>query len=267
MSTETNLRFEELESVESTQDFVFEHLAPSAGKTREWLLVIADRQSRGRGTRSREWAQAGGPEDRLILSLGTAFKIPKEPWPIQGISLVAGECLWNALETAGIAMEKLFLKWPNDLMVDSGKGPWKKAGGILCEYKKDRLVIGIGLNLKTAPPEINTATSLQHFLPLKVPSDFRSRLARFFYQEFQAAFESWSQDPALYMKKLSDRLNAGSMKPLRDSPVEWKPEGRKGQVWGVDAEGLLCIRLADPDSREIHVRSSDEVSFFQFLSA
>jgi len=52
------------------------------------------------------------------------------------------------------------LKWPNDLYLNH-----KKCAGILVEKVKDKLLIGIGLNLSTTdfPPEIESkATSLAH---------------------------------------------------------------------------------------------------------
>ena len=48
------------------------------------------------------------------------------------------------------------IKWPNDIYLEN-----KKLAGILCEYVKGHLLIGVGMNVKNEIPEY--ATRLQGF--------------------------------------------------------------------------------------------------------
>jgi BirA family biotin operon repressor/biotin-[acetyl-CoA-carboxylase] ligase len=69
---------------------------------------------------------------------------PGDPAP-QSLSLVAGLAL---IETVDLAEpgQPLMLKWPNDLLLNG-----KKLSGILLERSADRIVIGFGVNLASAP--------------------------------------------------------------------------------------------------------------------
>lgn len=102
----------------------------------------ADWQTAGRGSRGREWLSEQG---NLFLSV---LLRPFDPAVDAGLwALLAGVAVAQALDQPGIA-----LKWPNDILQNG-----KKIGGILIETQVgpsgllDWLVIGIGLNLRTAP--------------------------------------------------------------------------------------------------------------------
>src|SRR3546814_20603244 len=62
-----------------------------------------------------------------------------------GLSLVAGVALAKAVATLAPNVEAR-LKWPNDLLIDG-----VKCTGILLERAGDSIVIGMGVNMVTAP--------------------------------------------------------------------------------------------------------------------
>jgi len=103
-------------------------------------LLVAERQSAGRGRLGRDWWSA--PGDSLTFSLAW----PCEGWPLEGLSLAVGVALASAIEPEGV---RLRLKWPNDLWLDG-----RKLGGVLIETAASAggapraVVIGIGLNLR-----------------------------------------------------------------------------------------------------------------------
>jgi BirA family biotin operon repressor/biotin-[acetyl-CoA-carboxylase] ligase len=66
--------------------------------------------------------------------------------PPQIVSLAAGLALIEAIDAA-LPAQPVILKWPNDLMLLG-----KKLAGILLERSGDRVVVGFGVNLATAPP-------------------------------------------------------------------------------------------------------------------
>jgi BirA family transcriptional regulator, biotin operon repressor / biotin---[acetyl-CoA-carboxylase] ligase len=62
------------------------------------------------------------------------------------LSLAAGLALVEAIDVAA-PTQALMLKWPNDVMLLG-----KKLAGILLERSGDRIAVGFGVNLASAPP-------------------------------------------------------------------------------------------------------------------
>ncbi|MBP6070573.1 MAG: biotin--[acetyl-CoA-carboxylase] ligase [Candidatus Accumulibacter sp.] len=108
------------------------------------LLLVADRQTAGRGRRGRSWLSS--PETGLTFSVLWRFagKVSR----LAGLSLAVGIAVARALEGSGV--RGVGLKWPNDILLEGDK-----LGGILVELESEpgvmRAVIGIGLNLQLPP--------------------------------------------------------------------------------------------------------------------
>ncbi len=109
-----------------------------------WILAL--RQTAGRARRGRVWIDPAG-NFAATLALPLAAPAPQAAL----YSFVAALALHDAL--AGlVAPARLALKWPNDVLLDGGK-----LSGILLESagqggRVTRLAIGIGVNLRAAPP-------------------------------------------------------------------------------------------------------------------
>jgi biotin-[acetyl-CoA-carboxylase] ligase BirA-like protein len=113
------------DEVTSTQD-----VARSLAADRP-ALVVAGRQTEGRGRSRRTWETA--PRAMAAsLAFNPIWKV--EAWTL--IPLLAG------LAAADVLPGEIRLKWPNDLLVGSDK-----VGGILVEGSEPGLVVGCGLNL------------------------------------------------------------------------------------------------------------------------
>jgi BirA family biotin operon repressor/biotin-[acetyl-CoA-carboxylase] ligase len=146
------------ESLGSTSDRSLELAA--AGEAPLPLLVLAARQTggRGRGT-NRWWSDTGALTFSLVLEVPPESLAP-DRWP--QLSLAAGLAVCETLE-ALVPRSECRVKWPNDVFLND-----RKVCGVLCESVpgwRDRLVLGIGLNvnnsLSQAPPEVRqAATSL-----------------------------------------------------------------------------------------------------------
>jgi len=112
------------------------------------LWVTAERQSAGRGRRGRPWISEPG---NLYASL--LLYDPAPPVNRSELSFVTALALHDALvQVAPAAAPRLALKWPNDLLLDG-----RKVAGILIEgLAPDGVVIGIGVNCISHPPETET---------------------------------------------------------------------------------------------------------------
>lgn len=105
------------------------------------LLVVAGRQTEGRGRSGAVWDNAPAA---LAASLGVRLSWPSSAWP--RTALIAGAAALRSLEEAAGAAD-LSLKWPNDLMRGEDK-----LGGILTEAFGGLAVAGWGANLYWPDP-------------------------------------------------------------------------------------------------------------------
>lgn len=138
----------ELDEVTSTNTEAMARIV--AGQTPPFL-VLAARQTAGRGRQGRTWQTAPG---NLTASLVIATHA--DPAGAGTLSLVAGiavaAMLRDAASRSGVDPARICLKWPNDILIDRDK-----AGGILIETTRLpaspdlTVVIGIGLNLVDTP--------------------------------------------------------------------------------------------------------------------
>lgn len=123
----------------------------------EGTLVVAEKQTAGRGRRGKVWESPLGTGIWMSLVLRPQIM----PAEASVLTLLCGLATAEAIEAeTGLSAG---IKWPNDILING-----KKAVGILtemdCEMSQVHFVIpGIGINVNTAsfPPEIaEIATSL-----------------------------------------------------------------------------------------------------------
>lgn len=123
----------------------------------EGTLVVAEKQTAGRGRRGKAWESPLGTGIWMSLVLRPQIR----PAEASVLTLLCGLATAEAIEAeTGLSAG---IKWPNDILING-----KKAVGILtemdCEMSQVHFVIpGIGINVNTAsfPPEIaDIATSL-----------------------------------------------------------------------------------------------------------
>lgn len=100
-------------------------------------VLVAEKQTAGRGRMGRQWLSEPGAS--LTFSLLWRFPAGTQP---HGLSLAIGVALAEGLEALGVS--GLALKWPNDVWREG-----RKLAGILIELVPGEInaaVIGIGLN-------------------------------------------------------------------------------------------------------------------------
>lgn len=143
-------------------------------------------QDAGRGRQGREWvSESGNFFGSTLVSLAAGDPAP------QSLSLVAGLALIEAVDVA-VPDQLLMLKWPNDLMLGTAK-----LAGILLERSGDRVVVGFGVNLASAPKlegrdagALNGALLPQAFAPLLAGS-FARMLSLWRASDAEAFARAW----------------------------------------------------------------------------
>jgi BirA family biotin operon repressor/biotin-[acetyl-CoA-carboxylase] ligase len=141
------------EEIDSTNEEA-QRLANAGVEGPLWLL--ADRQTRGRGRRGRDWhSPVGNLSATLLLKPASRIAQCAELSFVAG--LAAGDCVARFAARAQVT-----LKWPNDVLLNG-----RKVAGILLEASgrdagaPDWLAIGFGMNLVWHPDDLEfPATSL-----------------------------------------------------------------------------------------------------------
>ena len=128
------------------------------------FVVLAERQTAGRGRRGRNWVSPFAENIYYSLVLPVTGGMRQ----LEGLSLVVGLAVLNALREAGVSGGGL--KWPNDVLVGN-----KKIAGILLELVGDpadvcHVVLGIGINVNmrnsSAVDQAWTSASLEAGRPM-----------------------------------------------------------------------------------------------------
>jgi len=204
----------------------------------EPVLLVAERQTAGRGRLGRAWQSAAG--DSLTFSLG--LRLAPADW--SGLSLAVGTSVAESLHPA------IRLKWPNDLWLQD-----RKLGGILIETASfgegaggRYAVIGIGINIAPRPATgLSTPpAALRELLPEVDAPAALLRLAAPLVRDLQG-FEQ------VGFRAFQPRFEARDA--LRDRPVTLS-DGTAGTAHGVSEAGSLLVHTA----AGLQAVSSSEVS-------
>jgi BirA family biotin operon repressor/biotin-[acetyl-CoA-carboxylase] ligase len=192
----------------------------------EPVLLVAERQSAGRGRLGRQWQSDTG--DSLTFSLG----LPLAPADWSGLSLAVGATAAEALHA------DIRLKWPNDLWVRE-----RKLAGILIETAapadggaRRYTIVGIGINLASPAGDAYATPpfGLRELLPQAQAGDVLLRLAAPLVRTLQA-FEQFGFAPF--------RARFAARDALADRPVRLS-DGTAGTAHGVDEQGALLVHTA-----------------------
>ncbi|MEO5670267.1 MAG: biotin--[acetyl-CoA-carboxylase] ligase [Ramlibacter sp.] len=202
------------------------------------VLLVAERQSAGRGRLGRGWHS--GEADSLTFSLG----LPLAPADWSGLSLAVGVSLAETLHPS------IQLKWPNDLWLSG-----RKLAGILIETASfgdgatgRYAVVGVGINIgpRTAEGLSTPPAWLREVLPSMGAADALLEVMAPLVRTLQA-FETFGFAP------FQARFNARDA--LRDRAVILS-DGTAGTAHGAGESGELLVHT----SRGMHPVTSSEVS-------
>jgi BirA family biotin operon repressor/biotin-[acetyl-CoA-carboxylase] ligase len=203
----------------------------------EPILLVAERQTAGRGRQGRKWSGELG--DALTFSIG----LPYQPSNWSGLSLAVGLSLAESLGP------EAQLKWPNDLWCHQ-----RKLGGILVEAAsqggQSYVVVGVGLNIRQPiERDLRTpAAAIDEFWPSANAPAVLERI-------IQPLIATLLKFEAHGFAELQARFDArDAIKGLEITCSD----GLQGKCQGVDAQGVLQIQtpqgLVKINSAEVSVR-------------
>ncbi|UWF48790.1 bifunctional biotin--[acetyl-CoA-carboxylase] ligase/biotin operon repressor BirA [Pseudomonas sp. N3-W] len=197
------------------------------------FLVLAERQTAGRGRRGRKWVSPFA--ENIYYSL--VLRIEGGMRQLEGLSLVVGLAVMHALREQGVA--GVGLKWPNDLLVGQ-----KKIAGILLELVGDpadvcHVVLGVGINvnMQMADEVDQQWTSMRleagrmfdrNQLAAGLSVTLESYLARHRVSGFSTIHAEWEQNHLWQGRAVS--LIAGV------NQID-------GVVMGIDSQGALRLKV------------------------
>lgn len=230
-----DIKIETVDIIDSTND---EMKRRAEKGEREIALLVAEKQTKGRGTKGRSFFSPDGTGIYMSFLLRPAYT------PQQCTLLTTMAAVSSAKAIERVTGTKIKIKWVNDIYLNN-----KKAGGILTQSHLSKngkevewAIVGIGINLSEPedgfPEELKgIATTLNN-----KDNHIKNRLISEIINEFILYYQNLIQKDFIeeYSKRL---LGLNEEITVKEAETEFK-----GIVTGIDDMCRLKIRL--PDGRE-----------------
>ena len=221
-----------LRSTTSTNDVAAELAHQGA---QDGTVVVADRQSAGRGRRGRSWQAPAGKS--LLCSIILRPRLAPAQAP--QLTMLAAVAAVQAIRQLGAPA---VIKWPNDILLNG-----RKLGGILVETEisGERLahaIIGMGINANVPAAGLAALSAQATSLLVETGhSVSRPRLLRLVLDELFPRYLALSADPlAIHSEWLGLLDTIG-----RDVSVDLGDHVLHGRAEGAGAAGALLVRTSD----------------------
>ena len=206
------------------------------------VLLVAERQTAGRGRMGRQWhsgAVTAGALPSLTFSLG----LPLAPQSWSGLSLAVGVSVAQSLHP------DLRLKWPNDIWLQD-----RKLGGILIETGSfgdvRYVVIGVGINI--APRDADGLSTRPAWLAEVLPATDAGQALQQIVVPLVRAVQTFEAQGFAPFQASFNALDVLVGRTVICS------DGTKGLAQGADATGALRVQtdagLRKITSAEVSVR-------------
>ena len=220
------MKFLYLDEVDSTNLFGKKNIDQLADKT----VIVATRQTAGRGRLSRAWLDLGEGNLFVSIILKPSNKFDEK---FTNLTQFLSVVLCKVLEEYGITPQ---IKWPNDVLING-----KKIAGILSETVMQGanfkgLVLGFGVNITATQNDVEkitdkAVTSLSLELKTNMPTtnEFLNKVTNLFFKEYNkfldSGFEFIKHDyinRACFLEKevcvqVFDKIKTGIAKSIDDS--------------------------------------------------
>lgn len=220
-----------LDEVDSTNS---EAMRRANGGAREGLIVLANRQTAGRGRLGRRWHTL----EEHALAMSVLLRPALSPEKIPQISLLAAVAIHDALSPLAPGIR---IKWPNDILHHG-----KKIAGILTEMRAEpgrvqAVVVGMGINVRTPeqgwPEEItDIATDLSSASGRAVS---RMDIAVRILESLEKHYLAWLNDGFAPVREQWWQAHASCGKPVR---IYDGLHYIEGMAEALDEDGALLLR-------------------------
>lgn len=222
------------DQIDSTNQWLFDH--PPTSPT----LVVAERQTAGRGRRGRQWQS---PMNGFYFSIG----MPHEKGGFLPPTLSLAVAVALAERITALNVVNIQVKWPNDIVVNGAK-----IAGILVEKAQKTLVAGVGVNWHAedvgALPEDRRAMGLAELLPATTPVAREAMLASFAV----AVWEAMNMNAVEVSGWLGERWPRWDALAGHSIEVEHADGGViRGRASGITQDGALRL-LTSAGERLLH---------------
>lgn len=186
------------------------------GEASDKTIIMAAAQSAGRGRNTRKWVSHHG---NLYASFIYKADDERRPTLSYAFAVAAAETLLSL----GVPVQ---IKWPNDLLADE-----KKIAGILLEYCRDFLIVGIGINIKTNPTvELYKTTKTDNYAKGLTPATVLNELIK--------GFDKWRKADFSAVRKRWMELSINL-----DSIIKYR--GKSAIYCGLNENGAMIIQVGD----------------------
>lgn len=216
----------------------------------EGTLVIAERQTAGRGRRGRQWHSE--PAQGIFMSLILRPSLPVKE--LSRITMFIAVAIVETLNEVGI---KSGIKWPNDVLING-----RKIAGILTEAVTDMdgieyIVTGIGLNvnipIKDFPEEFRSiGTSVREETGRVVP---RVELLQLLLLQLENRYQQLISGG---FSEILEKVRSLSLVIGHDIKIDSVNGISNGRAIDIDNNGFLMVRDA---MGNIHHVMSGEILF------
>jgi BirA family transcriptional regulator, biotin operon repressor / biotin---[acetyl-CoA-carboxylase] ligase len=200
----------------------------------EGSVVLAARQTAGRGRLGRSWTSPGGG-----VYLSAVLRPAVAPVEVASLALAVALGVVCGLESLGA---KPRLKWPNDVL--SGEG---KLVGVLLEMSAesdavDWVIAGVGLNVR--PPSDESRTPGAAYLADDLGDVGLARAAAAMLDGIAETYAQWRDGGFSAIRGQYEARFALAGQHVRVSDLTGVVRAQ-GKVTGVDDDGRLLVRSAD----------------------
>ena len=203
-------------------------------------LVVADRQTAGRGRRGRTWLS---PPGGIYLSVVARPRCQPSQAPV--LALASALAVARAVEA--LSGQPAAVKWPNDVLVHE-----RKLSGVLAEVAADQetlrwAVIGIGLNVEPVPAGEHAFPRPIGLVELGCGAHRAAVIARV-VQELEGLLQRLDRSPAEAPAEVAREIEARLVWKGRPVRVDTPAAPVEGELVGVDASGALLLRVASGET-------------------
>ena len=209
-------------------------------------VVMADRQSAGRGRLGRSFFSPGGVGLYFSTILRPACSPERAHEHVFAAAVAVAECAAAELGERGLVA----IKWPNDVQLRGRKTSGINLSVQLRDGRVDSLVLGVGVNVNTPreefPPELRElATSLRAELGRSLE---RARFAEALLERLEVELDRLAGG---FSEVLDRWHNFFRMRGERVRVAAEPARALEGAVAGVDASGALLIEVSSGIERVV----------------